>query len=167
MPGPGLPFAADPSRQVARMDGGQLRSLVEGAAYLFANEYETALIMSKTGWTSQDLLDRVGVQVTTLGGKGALVEVAGSPSVHVPVPPEENRDDPTGVGDAFRAGFLAALSFGLGLERCAQVGSLLATYALESVGTQEYDISPAAFLARFTTAYGEAAGADLAPHLPA
>ena len=63
----GFPFAADPSQQLARMEGPQIRELIEGAAYLFTNEYESALIAQKTGWSSAEVLDRVGVQITTLG----------------------------------------------------------------------------------------------------
>ena len=73
--------------------------------------------------------------------------------------------DPTGVGDAFRAGFLSARAGGLSWERSAQVGSLLATLCLESVGPQEYDVDPARDLERIRTAYGEDAAADIGPRL--
>ena len=85
----------------------------------------------------------------------------------VGVPREERKADPTGVGDAFRAGFLAAVSWGLGDERAAQVGCLLATYVVETVGTQEYTFEPAAFVARFATAYGTSAAEEVAAHLVA
>jgi adenosine kinase len=78
---------------------------------------------------------------------------------------ELRKADPTGVGDAFRAGFFAGLSWHLGLERCAQVGSMLATYVIETVGTQEYELGRGGFLQRLVDAYGEQAGADVAPHL--
>ena len=79
------------------------------------------------------------------------------------VPPEERRANPTGVGDAFRAGFLTAVAWGLGHERAAQVGSMLATYVIETVGTQEYDLERARFLTRFSSAYGEAAVSEVRP----
>ena len=85
--------------------------------------------------------------------------------MHVPVPREEQIVDPTGVGDAFRAGFLCGYSWGLTLERCAQIGSLLATYAIETVGPQEYEVSQRRFLERFTQAYGDVAGAEVAAHV--
>ncbi len=160
-----IPFVADPSQQLARMEPAEIRQLIEGAAYLFTNEYEEGLIESKTGWTSAAVLDRVGVRVTTLGAKGALVQQQGSPEVSVSVVPEERRADPTGVGDAFRAGFLAGVAWGVGHERAAQVGSLLATYVIESVGTQEYVVATEPFLARLAGVYGDAAAEAVRPHL--
>ena len=158
----GIPFVADPSQQLAWSDGDAIKQLVEGAAYLFSNEYESSLIEHKTGWTSDEVLARVGVRVTTLGKNGARIEVAGQPTIEVPTPPEEVKADPTGVGDAFRAGFLSGLTWGLSHERCAQIGSLLATYVIETVGTQEYDLAQQHFLTRFTATYGEDAAAEVA-----
>lgn len=161
----GFPFAADPSQQLAWMHGEQIRLLVDGAAYLFTNEYEAALTEQKTGWSAPEVLDRVGVRVTTLGPRGVRVERRGVSPVLVGCPPEDGRADPTGVGDGFRAGFLAGLAWGLSLQRCAEVGSMLATYVIETVGTQEYQLSRAGFLDRLAGAYGDQAAADVAPHL--
>lgn len=164
----GIPFAADPSQQLAGMDGPEIRDLIDGAAYLFTNEYEAALTEQKTGWTAAEVLARVGVRVTTLGKNGAKVETAAVGEVaRVGVPAERGLADPTGVGDAFRAGFLAGLVWDVPLERCAQLGSMLATYVIETVGTQEYEISAADFVARYREAYGEAAAAEVEPHVTA
>jgi adenosine kinase len=159
------PFLADPSQQVAWMDGAGIRQLLDGATYLFTNEYEAALAEQKTGWSSEEILDRVGTRVTTLGAKGVRVDRKGEPSIQVECVPEDRKADPTGVGDAFRAGFLAALSWGLPAERACQVGSLLAAYVIETVGTQEYELGQARFLERLRAAYGDEAAADVAPHL--
>jgi adenosine kinase len=94
-----------------------------------------------------------------------MVEQEGAPSVHVPVVPAQVVADPTGVGDAFRAGFLAGLAWGLTYERCAQVGSLLATLVLETVGTQEYRLDAAAALRRVADAYGTAAATEIEQHV--
>ena len=161
----GIPFAADPSQQLARMEGPEIRQLIEGAAYLFTNEYESALIEHKTGWSSAQVLERVDVRVTTLGDKGARVDSTGSESVLVSCPDEERRADPTGVGDAFRAGFLAGVSWGLSHERSAQIGSMVATYVIETIGTQEYQLAQERFLERLERAYGPEAASDVAPHL--
>jgi adenosine kinase len=161
----GLAFAADPSQQLARMDRADIRELVDGATYLFTNEYEAALTEQKTGWSADDILGRVGTRVTTLGARGALVERRGEPVLRVPVVPAERRADPTGVGDGFRAGFLAGLAGELRPERCAQLGALLATYVLETVGTQEYELSQAAFLARLAATYGEDTAAEIGDHV--
>ena len=82
-----------------------------------------------------------------------------------PCPPEELKADPTGVGDAFRAGFLAGLAWELSHERCAQIGSLLATYVIETVGTQEYDLAQQHFLARFADTYGADAADEVARNI--
>jgi adenosine kinase len=160
-----FPFLADPSQQVAWMDGAGIRQLIDGATYLFTNEYEAALAEQKTGWTAEEILDRVDTRVTTLGAKGVRIDRKGEPSIHVECAPEDRKLDPTGVGDAFRAGFLAALAWDLGHERAAQVGNLLATYVIETVGTQEYELGRARFLQRFEDAYGPEAVADVEPHL--
>jgi adenosine kinase len=157
----GIPFAADPSQQLARMEGPEIRQLVDGAAYLFTNEYEAALTEAKTGWSAEQILERVGVRVTTLGKDGARIEQLGAEPVVVSCPEEERKADPTGVGDAFRAGYLAGLSWGVSAERSAQVGSLLATYVIETVGTQEYALARAHFLERVAKAYGDEAVSDI------
>lgn len=162
----GIAFAADPSQQLAWSDGERIRDLVTGAAYLFGNDYEAGLIRQKTGWDDAEVLARVGVRVTTHGADGVVVDGTDVPTVHVPVVPAERVVDPTGVGDAFRAGFLAGLSWGLGLERCAQFGALVATYALESMGPQEYVLPRDAALARFGAVYGDDAAAEVAEHVP-
>jgi adenosine kinase len=163
----GYPFLADPSQQLARADGGTVRTLVDGAAGLFTNEYERQLIQQKTGWTAGEILARVGFWVTTLGAKGAAVDRKGEDTVAVPAVPPRRAADPTGAGDAFRAGFMAGMAWDLGDERSSQLGCLLATLALESVGPQEYQLDRADWLARFAAAYGDAAAADIEPRLPA
>ncbi len=161
----GYAFAADPSQQLARMAGPDIRELVDGAAYLFSNGYEEALIEQRTGWDGPEVLRRVGVRVTTHGKDGIVVERAGAARIDVPVVPAEAAVDPTGVGDGFRAGFLAAAAWGLPDERCAQVGALLATHVIETVGTQEYALGRADFLDRLARTYGDAAAAEVGPHL--
>lgn len=163
----GYPFAADPSQQLARMEGPEIRRLVDGADLLLTNEYEAALTERKTGWSHDEVLNRVRTRVTTLGPKGVRIDSAGQPVIEVPVPPEKARLDPTGVGDAFRSGFLSGISWGLSPERAAQVGSMVATLVIETVGTQEYDLRRSKFLRRFTQFYGRDAGLEVAEHLPA
>lgn len=160
-----IAFAADPSQQMARMDGGEIRRLIEGASYLFLNEYELALACQKTGWSDAEILARVAVRIVTLGSQGAKVEQEGHAPIVVGVPQEKARVDPTGVGDSFRSGFIAGLAWGLNYERCAQLGSMLATYVIETKGTQEYHFSRDEFLARFKGAYGESAAKDVSEHL--
>ncbi len=161
----GYPFAADPSQQLARLDGDDVRRLVEGARYLFTNEYEGQLTEQKTGWSHEEILDRVEIRVTTLGPHGVRIDRKGAEPIVVPAPEEEVKADPTGVGDAFRAGFLAGVAWGLSLERSAQIGNMLATLALETIGTQEYELGRGRFLERLAKTYGEEAAADIEPHV--
>ncbi|MCC5949162.1 MAG: carbohydrate kinase family protein [Nitriliruptoraceae bacterium] len=161
----GLDVMADPGQQLARMDGVQVRKLVDGARFLITNDYEKALLESKTGWSSEEVLSRVQVRITTLGPRGCVIEDADGVIAEVPAAPETQRTDPTGVGDAFRAGFLAGLSWQLPLERSAQIGSMVATYVLEHVGTQEYELDTDGFLERLGGTYGDEVVADVAPKL--
>lgn len=161
----GIAFMADPSQQLARLDGEQIRSLVEDAAYLVTNDYEKTLLEQKTGWSSDEVLSKVGVRVVTLGEHGVEIHRAGQPSLTVPIAREVRKADPTGVGDAFRAGFVAGLSWDVGLERAAQVGALLATLVIEVLGTQEYTVDVEKFLARLGEAYGEESAAEVGVHL--
>ena len=159
----GIPFVADPSQQLAFADGPFIRKLIDGADFLFTNEYESHLTQTKTGWSQAEIDDRVGTRVITRGKGGADIRTKGQDPIHVPVAGDVERVDPTGVGDAFRAGFLVGLTGGLGHERCAQMGSVLAAYVLETVGTQEYAVTRATFLDRFVGAYGDEAAAEVAP----
>jgi adenosine kinase len=161
----GYRFLADPSQQLAFGDGELIRELVDGADILFSNEYESALIEKKTGWSTDQVRARVGTWVITLGAAGVRVEGAGEEPVVVPAVPEVEKVEPTGVGDAFRAGFLAALAWDLSLERAAQLGCLLAVHVVEKVGTQEYTLHRSAFVQRFADAYGEAAADEIAAHV--
>ncbi len=164
----GYPFAADPSQQLARMSGDEVRQLIEGAAYLLTNDYEKELMESKTGLSDAAVLDRVGIRVTTLGAEGVAITGRGVDPIRIPaarvmVPAY----DPTGVGDGFRAGFFAGRSWGLSLERSAQIGALVATLVLETVGTQEYVIRADEFVKRLAESYGDPAAEEIEPFLAA
>jgi adenosine kinase len=161
----GYAFAADPSQQLAWADGEMIRTLVADAELLFTNEYESALLLQKTGWTVDEVLARVGTWVTTRAADGVLVRREGEEPIEVIAVPETKPVEPTGGGDALRAGFIAGRMWGLGLERSTQLGSAV-TAAVEVVGTQEYDLPRERFLERFTDAFGADAAAEVAPHLP-
>jgi adenosine kinase len=163
----GLAFAADFSQQVAFLDGDSMRTLIEGAAYLFCNEYEEAVIEQKTGWSSEDILNRVQTRIVTLDADGARVERKGAEPVVVGAVKDATLVEPTGAGDAFRCGFLAATAWGLPVERAIQLGNLMAVHALEVVGPQEYDLTPATLADRAKHAYGAEAAEEIAAHLPA
>jgi adenosine kinase len=163
----GLKFAADPSQQLARMDGSDVLTLISGAEYLLTNDYERSLLETKAGLTDDQVLEQVRIRVTTLGKDGVEITGRGIERIHVPVARDVIPEDPTGVGDGFRAGFFAAVHWGLSLERAAQMGSLVAALVLESIGPQEYDIRAEDFAKRFADSYGDVAAAEIKQFLPA
>ncbi|MFE1417137.1 carbohydrate kinase family protein [Streptomyces sp. NPDC085524] len=157
----GIPFAADPSQQLARLSGDEVRTLVEGARWLFTNEYESALLRERAEWTAEDVLARVGTWVTTLGSKGVRIERQGAPAIVVDAVPDVPAEDPTGVGDAFRSGFLAAIAKDLPLEAAARLGCAMAALVLRAVGSQSYEADPAELLRTVRTVYGTDAARQL------
>ncbi|GLZ39169.1 adenosine kinase [Actinokineospora sp. NBRC 105648] len=162
----GYKFAVDPSQQMARMPGEQIRDFITGADYLFSNDYEWELLRKKTGWTEAEVMERVGLRITTLGAKGVEIVDKDGAVLHVGAVPETSKADPTGVGDGFRAGFLAALTQGLSLERSAQLGSMIAVLVLETVGPQEWSFDKAEAVTRIAGAFGPDAAAEIAAILP-
>jgi len=162
----GIAFAADPSQQLSSLDGDAIRALISGADVLLSNAYEAAVIERKTGWSADDVLGQVGVRVTTHSADGVVIESASGESLKVPVVPARTVADPTGVGDAFRGGFLTARARGVGLEAAARLGCLMATLCVETVGTQEYVVDRDDALARLGDAYGADAAAEVAAALP-
>ncbi len=161
----GYPFIADPSQQLAFSDGESIRNLIDGAAILFSNEYESHMISQKTGWSAEEILSRVDVQVITLGAAGVRILRQHEEPIELPAARNVTALEPTGVGDAFRAGFLAAIAWGLELESAARVGCVLAAYVVETVGTQEYTFTADQFLGRLAESYGADAADEVRPHL--
>ncbi|KAA0120723.1 carbohydrate kinase family protein [Mycolicibacterium sp. P9-22] len=157
----GLAFAADPSQQLARLNGEEIRRLIDGATYLFTNDYEWDLLLQKSGLSEAQVMSQITLRVTTLGEKG--VDIVGSDGtfVHVGIVPETHQADPTGIGDAFRAGFLTGRTAGLSLERSAQLASMVATLVLEATGPQEWTWDRDAAVKRLTDAYGAEAGSEI------
>lgn len=162
----GIPFAADVSQQVTRMDGPDIRKLVEGARYLMTNDYEWELLQQKTGWTDAQVAERVEIRVTTMGEHGAQIVGRAAGDLKIGVVPETGKVDPTGVGDAFRAGFLSGVAGGLSLERAGQLGSLIAVQVLETEGGQEWTWNRAHGVERLRDAYGPDAAAAIEAILP-
>ncbi|MEU6979770.1 MULTISPECIES: carbohydrate kinase family protein [unclassified Streptomyces] len=161
----GIPFAADPSQQLARIDRDEARELVTGARWLFSNAYEASLLRERTGWGRADILSRVGVWLTTLGAQGVRIERAGEPPRTVPAVPPSGAVEPTGAGDAFRAGFLAAVSWGEDLRAAARLGCAVASFSLEGRGAQGYALAPDALAGRLADTYGGAPTASLSRRL--
>ena len=143
-----LPYLYDPSQQILRLEGRELARDMEGAHFLFVNDYEFELISKKTGLDLPNMLKHVDVIVVTRGKDGSTVYAAGE-EYNIPVVPEVSIVDPTGVGDAFRGGFLSGYARGWNWKLCGQIGSLAATYCLEQKGTQNHSFTRFEFVKRF------------------
>ena len=104
-------------------------------------------------------------RVVTQGSKGARIESKGGELIKIACPKENGKVDPTGVGDSFRSGFISGLAWGLSHERCLQLGAMIATYVIETKGTQEYRFTSEQFIERFKSAYGELAAQEVSAHL--
>jgi adenosine kinase len=155
----GIPYIWDPGQQCARMSGGELKDGLAGATLVIANDYEMELIRQKTGLEEETILSLSGALVVTRGENGcSVLERHGR--TDVPAVPPHRIIDPTGVGDAFRGGFLKGMALGAGYPVCAQIGSVAATYALEHLGGQSHAYSWTEFLKRYETHFGLAAGLE-------
>lgn len=148
-----VPFIFDPGQQCARLNGAELRDGLQGARLLICNDYELELIRDKTGMDDASLLDAVGALVVTRGEKGATVRVPGESFDVAAVPPLRDAD-PTGVGDAYRGGFMKGLAVGADYRTCAQLGSVAATFALEYVGGMSHAYTWEEFVARYELHFG-------------
>ena len=143
-----IPYLYDPSQQILRLEGSELARDMDCAHFLFVNDYEFSLISKKTGLDLANMLKHVDVIVVTRGKDGSSVYAAGK-EYNIPVVPEVSIVDPTGVGDAYRAGFLTGYARGWNWELCGQIGSLAATYCLEQKGPSNHSFTRLAFVQRF------------------
>ncbi|MFT5143771.1 MAG: adenosine kinase [Rhodothermales bacterium] len=149
----GVPYLYDPSQQTARLDGADLRASIPGAKYLMVNEYELAIIQKKTEWSVDEIRAGVEFLVVTEGDKGSTIYSAGG-ELRIPVAAPNTIIEPTGAGDAYRGGFLAALSGGLSHEVAGRVGALCSTYVLEQLGTANHRFGLDEFMARYAENFG-------------
>lgn len=154
-----IPYLYDPSQQLLRLEGDEIARDMSGAHFLFVNDYEFGLIAKKTGLDLEGMLDKVKIIVVTRGKDGADIYADGK-EIHIPTVPEQKIIDPTGVGDAFRGGFLSAYSKGLDWELCGQMGSLSAVYVLEQSGTQNHSYTREEFASRFRQHFDDAGKLD-------
>jgi adenosine kinase len=156
----GIPFIYDPSQQAARFNGEQLLHGLEGCAMLSVNEYEFELIQEKTGLSETQIMDRIGSLLVTKAKAGALLMVDGAAHVIPSVPPTQ-LIDPTGAGDAFRAGLMRSMELGLPWDVAGRVGALAATYVLEHLGTQAHYYTPTQFVARYRQHFDDDGALDI------
>jgi adenosine kinase len=150
----GIPYIYDPSQQIIRLSGDDLREGLEGSRMLIVNDYEFEMIRNKTGFSEDQVLCCTGALIVTRGGEGSTIWADGKRLDVPPVKPVREAD-PTGVGDAYRAGIIKGMSMGLPWEAIGRMGSLAATYVLEQPGTQNHSYTWAEFVARYRENFGE------------
>jgi adenosine kinase len=148
----GLAYMYDPSQQIVRFEGDILREGIEGAESLFVNDYEFEMVKKKTGMSLEEVLSQLKFMVLTLGPKGAVVYHQDGKEI-IEAVPTDLIIDPTGVGDAFRGGFLTGYRLGMDWRTCGELGSLAATYCLENDGPQGHAFEIDEFLARYREHY--------------
>ena len=148
-----IPYLFDPSQQVARLSAEELREGVTGAYIVVCNDYEFEIIRQKTGMAEADLLQHTEALVVTRGEQGASI-LTSDRTIQIPAVPPRRIVDPTGVGDAFRAGFMKGLAMGAPFEVCGRLGSVAATYVLEHLGGQSHAYTLEEFAARYKEHFG-------------
>jgi adenosine kinase len=156
----GIPYLFDPSQQVARNPHEDLRKGAQNAHAIFCNEYEFELLQKHTELCAEDMEGCVKLLVVTKGENGASIKSAGKEYL-IPIVPTEHIVDPTGVGDAFRGGFLRGYRLGLDLQTCGQMGALAATYCLEKRGTQNHFYTPSEFVERYRKHFDDQGALDI------
>ena len=156
----GIPYLYDPSQQIPRMTGEDLRAGVEGAFALMVNDYEFELIKKHTGMSESEIYEDRHFTVITRAEEGASIYTGGE-EYRTPVVTPKKIADPTGVGDAFRGGFLTGYAHDLAWEICGKIGALAATYCLETAGPQEQSFTPEEFVARFREHFDDGGALDI------
>jgi adenosine kinase len=149
----GIPYIYDPSQQTIRLSGNDLCEGIAGCKMLIVNDYEFEMIRNKTGWSEQQVLDRTQILIVTRGGDGSTIWADGE-QFDIPVVKPLREADPTGVGDAYRAGIIKGMSMGLPWNVIGRMGSLAATYVLEQPGTQNHSYTWDEFVARYRENFG-------------
>lgn len=149
-----IPFVFDPGQMITTFSGQELMRTIGQAKFLIANDYEMRLLEEKTGWDTHELLNHVETVILTLGEKGSVI-LTKEKKIEIPPCPVFSVEDPTGAGDAYRAGFFVAYEKGMELETCGKVASVAATYAVEKHGTQTHAFTMDEFKKRFEETYNQ------------
>ncbi len=155
----GLPYIYDPSQQTLRVTGEELREGLDGCTLLSLNEYEFSLVQEKTGLSEAEILGRAGGLVMTMGASGSRLVVGGRELFIPPVPPRVLAE-PTGAGDAYRAGLMRGMQLGVPWEMAGRMGALAAAYVLEQFGPQNHAFTRAEFVARYRQHFDDEGALD-------
>ena len=149
----GIPFLFDPGQGLPMFDGAELRAMIDGAAAVTVNDYESGLLCERTGWNEAEVAARVEALIVTRGGEGSDVWTRDG-CTRVAACPISRAVDPTGCGDAYRAGLLHGRSLGWDWERCAQLGSVMGAIKIEWQGPQNHDVDREEVARRFAQTFG-------------
>lgn len=133
-------YIFDPGQQIPAFNKKELKEIIGGAKVFISNDYELSLVMEKTGWKEYDILRKVEILVTTLGEKGSVIKTK-KETFQIPPAKPKTVKDPTGAGDAYRAGFIKGLIMRYSLEKAGRLGSIVSAYAVEKYGTQNHKFS--------------------------
>jgi adenosine kinase len=155
----GVPYIYDPSQQIIRLSGEELVAGTRGARVLIVNDYEFGMMRNKTGLSERELMSLPQTTIITRGEVGSTV-YDGHRVIQIPVVPPEPLAEPTGAGDAYRAGVIKGLLRGCSWETTGRIAALASTYVLEQYGTQNHRYSLAEFAARFRRAFGSTGGLE-------
>ena len=150
----GVKTVFDPGQQITVFSGQELQQMISQSYFVIGNDYEIKLLQERTGWDTQEILKNAKVMITTLGDRGSVVTTSEGEEIEIGACPPRSFDDPTGAGDAFRAGFFAGYELGYNWKVCGQMGSVMASYAIESYGTQ-VKFTKEDFVARYEETFKE------------
>lgn len=151
----GIKTIFDPGQQIPAFSGKELKKAIGQADILIGNDYEIKMIQKRTGWSEKDIFKKTEMLVTTFGEKGSLIKTSQKEEIRVEASRPKKIVDPTGAGDAYRAGLLIGLDKGYNLRGCGRLGSVAASFAIEKYGTQEHIFSKKEFQERYRLSYKE------------
>ncbi|MCL5795540.1 MAG: carbohydrate kinase family protein [Patescibacteria group bacterium] len=149
-----VPYIFDPGQQMASLSGADLKRSVSGANVFISNDYELSLALKKMNWKIEKLQKEVEILVTTLGSKGSIIYHRGR-KINIPSAKPKNTSDPTGAGDAYRAGLIKGIISGWPLEKTGRLASLVAVYTVEKYGTQTHHFTWTELQKRYRQNFGE------------
>jgi adenosine kinase len=153
--GAGIPFIFDPGQGLPMFGGEELRHFIGQASWVAVNDYEGRMLGERTGWSEEDIASRVRALIVTRGAQGSTIFAAGR-RLDIPAVPPGKLTDPTGCGDAYRAGLLFGLMHGWSWDDTGRLAALLGSIKIASKGTQNHHFSRAGLAADFRTAFGHA-----------
>lgn len=151
----GIKTVFDPGQQITAFNEIELKKMVSQADFVIGNDYEIKLLSDRTGWSEKEILENTEFLVITLGEQGSIIKTAEGETITAGICPPLSFDDPTGAGDAYRAGFFVGYEKGKDLKTCGQMGAVAASYAIETYGTQEHKFTPAEFCERYEKTFKE------------